>query len=340
MAGPVRRKGLTTAGSLVASAAVVVLLVGKWDELASGVAGASVAVVAAAAALQVVALVVRTEAWHGCVRAAGGTLGRRRLFRASSVGCVGNLVNCQLGTAARIAALRRIGRTQTPQVPALIAAELPILAVETMLAALFSFTLVGPLGLPWWLPLAALAAVGGLSAGLRRLAISKWRSLAKGLAVMGRPRARARMVGFVSLAVLAQVARNWLLLHAVGIDASLFEAIAVLIAVVSLQQLPFGLSVGAAASVMILGPQGVEAAAAAGVLLTATGTVGGLCFAAWAALDVVWERYRGLALSPPWATLAALPARHRHAIEHSYFGGLSHIQITRVLGVAPAFARP
>ena len=59
-------------------------------------------------------------------------------------------------------------------------------------------------------------------------------------------------------------------------DASVFDAIAVLIAVVSLGQLPFGLSVGAAAAVLILGPQGVAAATAAGVLLTATGTVGSL----------------------------------------------------------------
>ncbi len=95
-------------------------------------------------------------------------------------------------------------------------------------------------------------------------------------------RGSARLVGFVLIAVFAQIARNWLLLHAVGVDASVFDAIAVLIAVVSLGQLPFGLSVGAAAAVLILGPQGVAAATAAGVLLTATGTVGGLAFAAWA----------------------------------------------------------
>ena len=35
--------------------------------------------------------------------------------------------------------------------PTLIAAEFPILAVEATLAALTSFTLIGPLGLPWWL---------------------------------------------------------------------------------------------------------------------------------------------------------------------------------------------
>jgi hypothetical protein len=43
--------------------------------------------------------------------------------------------------------------------------------------------------------------------------------------------------------------------------------------------------VGAAAAVLILGSQGVAAAAAAGVLMTVTGTLGGFCFAAWAGAD-------------------------------------------------------
>jgi hypothetical protein len=139
----------------------------------------------------------------------------------------------------------------------------------------------------------------------------------------------------VLIAVFAQIARNWLLLHAVGVDASVFDAIAVLIAVVSLGQLPFGLSVGAAAAVLILGPHGVAAATAAGVLLTATGTVGSLTFLAWAALDLLSVHV--LAPRPaggPWSALAALPSAHRRAIEGCYFGGLSHLQITRVLGVA------
>jgi hypothetical protein len=302
-------------------------------------------------ALQVVALVARSEAWHVCVRASGGTVARRRLYRASSLGCVGNLLNHQLGTAARIAALRRSAPAESPRVPALIAAEVPILVVEAMLAGLASFTLVGPLGLPWWLPLAGLAVVVGVSAGIRSLALARGRWLAQGLAVTRTLKGRNRLVGFVLLAVFAQIARNWLLLHAVGVDASLFDAIAVLIAIVTLGQLPFGLGVGAAASVLILGPEGVAAATAAGVLLTATGTVGGLCFVAWAALDSVLSEPRlkialrrlwsgvsrlGAPAYAPWTALAALPAHRRRLIERAYFGGLSHLQITRVLGVAPA----
>ena len=133
-----------------------------------------------------------------------------------------------------------------------------------------SFTLVGPLGLPWWVPVAALAAVAGLVAALTRLGAAKARWLYRGLAVL-RTRGRARLVAFVLVAVFAQIGRNWLLRR--RDRRLLFDAIAVLIAVVTLGQLPFGLSVGTAASVLILGPEGVTAAAAAGVLLTATGTV-------------------------------------------------------------------
>jgi uncharacterized membrane protein YbhN (UPF0104 family) len=341
---------LTIAASIGASLVLVALLAGRWDELSAGISGAPVAVVAAAVALQALALVSRSEAWYVCVCAAGGTVGRRRLYRVSSVGSVGNLLNGQLGAAARIATLRRTSPSDSPRVPALVAAELPILSVEATLAALTSFTLVGPLGLPWWLPLLLLVVLVLLGAALRRLACAtEW--LAKGLGALTTLEGRKRLVGFVLVAVFAQIARNWLLLRAVGVDASVFDAVAVLIAVVSLGQLPFGLSVGAAASVLILGPHGVEAAAAAGVLLTATGTVGGLCFAAWAALDCALcgrparsalSRLRARLPLPvpgalaPWSALAALPAQRQRIVELAYFGGLSHLQITRTLGLAPA----
>jgi uncharacterized membrane protein YbhN (UPF0104 family) len=202
------------------------------------------------------------------------------------------VINGQLGVAPRIVALRRSSPAVSPQVPTLIAAEFPILAVEATLAALTSFTLVGPLGLPWWLPLVGLAVTATASAGLRHLALRKGRELWRGLAVLHSLRGGSRAVGFVLVAVFAQIFRNWLLLHAVGVDASFFDAIAVLIAVVTLGQLPVGPSVGAAAAVLILGSDGVAAAAAAGVLMTVTGTVGGLCFAGWAGADRLWSGSR------------------------------------------------
>ena len=341
-----RRAALTVTISVTASVVLGAALVGKWPELQAGVTGTPVAIVVLAVALQVLALVSRSEAWHVSVLASGGTVGRRTLYRASSMGFVGGLLNTQLGTAARIGMLRRSAPGECPRVPTLIAAELPILVVEAALAALASFTLVGPLGLPLWLPLVLLAAIAGISAVLTRLGAAKAHWLHRGLAVLRTLDGRARLVGFVLIAVFAQIGRNWLLLHAVGVDASLFDAIAVLIALVTLGQLPFGLSVGTAASVLILGPNGVASAAAAGVLLTATGTVGSLCFAAWAGLDtligdrigLVASRLRALhgVAADPWQALAALPAPRRLSVERSYFGGLSHLQIARVLGPTAA----
>jgi hypothetical protein len=208
------------------------------------------------------------------------------------MGYLGSQINGQLGAAARIAALRRSSPTVSPQVPTLIAAEFPILAVEAMLAALTSFTLVGPLGLPWWLPIIAVAVIAVVSAGMRRLALSTGRQLWRGLAIARSIGHGSRLIAFILVAVFAQIFRNWILLHAVGVHASLFDAIAVLIAVVSLSQLPIGPGVGAAAAVLILGRDGVAATAAAGVLLTVTGTLGGLCFAAWAGGDRLWAHLR------------------------------------------------
>jgi hypothetical protein len=284
-----RRALITVLGSLATAAVLAFLLAGRRHEFAAALSsGAAAGVLAVTVLLQIIALLARSEAWHLTIRAAGGTVDRRVLYRASSMQVLGGVLNTQLGVAARIAALRRSSPVVSPQVPTLIAAEFPILAVEATLAALTSFTLVGPLGLAWWLPLIGLAVIGTASAGLRHLALRKGRELWRGLAVLRSLSGGSRVIGFVLVAVFAQIFRNWLLLHAVGVDASFFDAIAVLIGVVTLAQLPVGPSVGAAAAVLILGSDGVAAAAAAGVLMTVTGTVGGLCFAGWAGADRLW----------------------------------------------------
>ena len=283
------RRLITVVGSVLAAAVLAAVLWNRRHQFGTAISSASIWILLASAALQLVALLARSEAWHVCINAAGGTVDRRVLYRASSMGYVGSLLNAQMGTAARIAALRRSSPAESPGVSTLVAAEFPILAVEATLAALTSFTLVAPLGLPWWLPIVCLAAVIGLSAGLRHLALRTGRELWSGLAVLRSLRGGRLLVAFVLVAVFAQISRNWILLHAVGVHASFFDAIAVLIAMVTLTQLPIGPSTGAAAAVLILGRHGVAAVAAAGVLSTVTGTVGGLTFAAWAGADRLYD---------------------------------------------------
>jgi uncharacterized membrane protein YbhN (UPF0104 family) len=279
-------------GAALTLGLLAVVLASRRDEFAAAVSGAPWWILTITVVIHIVALLARTEAWHVSVEAAGGSVSRRVLFRASSAQVLGSLLSGQLGAAARIVALRRSSAQGCPQVPTLIAAEVPILSVEVALAALSSFTLVGPLGLPWWSPLVAGAVIALLGAGLRRLALCTGRELWRGLAVIRSLRGGGRVVCWVLVAVFSQIFRNWLLLHAVGVDASFFDAIAVLIAVVTLGQLPVGPAVGAAAAVLILGGDGVAAAAAAGVLMTATGTTGGLAFALWAGVDGLLTRLR------------------------------------------------
>lgn len=284
--------------TLVVGAALVVGLWGKRDAFVTALGGAPAWALAAVVALQLIWLVARSEAWHVCVGAAGGRVGRRRLYRAAAVGYLGNLFNSSFGLGVRIAALRRSAPAQSPGVSVLIAAEMPIVVVEIALAALCSFTLVAPLNVAWWVPIICLAvALAGIVA-VTRIARHRHDGFWAGLAVMRGLGSRNRIIGLVVFAVSAQVARNWLVLHGLGVDVSVFDAMALLIAAALFGLLPVGPTLGVATSVVILGANGVAVTAAAGALLTATGAVGALGFAAWALVDRLAQRRGGREPAP------------------------------------------
>src|SRR3954462_8470012 len=207
----------------IVTAVVVIALWGKRDDFATAIEKAPLWLLGCAVLLQIVALLTRTEAWRICVLAAGGTIGRRRLYRASSMGYVGSLVNAQVGTAARIAALRRSAPEDAPRIAPLLTAEVPIMVVEGLLAALASVTLIAPLGLPWWAPLVVLAVALGVSSGLGGPAVGTGRGVRRGRHVRRSPHDSEKIVEVILLATFGQIARNWLVLHAVGVDVSVFD---------------------------------------------------------------------------------------------------------------------
>jgi len=301
-----RRIAASLVATLAIAGAVAIVLAGRRGEFRTALLTAPVWMLAFAAVLHLASLVTRGEAWGFCVRAAGGSVSRRVVFRAAGLGSLATVLSAQLGVVTRIGALRRTAPQHAPRIPALLAAEVPIIAIEATLAALFAFTLVRPLALPPWLP--ALVLAGALAAllGLRRLARRRRSGVWLGLAALAQLRGRGRLLALVLAGILAQIARNWLVLRAVGVHPSIFDAIAVLIVSVALSPVPIGAGVGATASVLILGAHGVAATAAAGILLTATGTVAALCFASWACMDhLVAARRDGvriaLAAAPPAA---------------------------------------
>lgn len=278
-----RRIGLSVFGAAVVTAVLVIELAGRRGQFVAALRSAPIWILTLAVLLQIAALLARSEAWKVCVGAAGGTVSRRLLFRAAGVGYLASVVNGSVGMAVRIACLRRVAPDTTPHAPALVAAEVPIIIVEVALAAVFSFTLIAPLGVSWWVPVTAIAIMVGVLAAVRRFSDRHRLGIWAGLAVLRR--GGGHMTALVLIAVCAQIARNWLLLHAIGVNVSLFDAMALLIAMFTLGQLPIGPSVGAAAAVLILGAHGIAAMVAAGVLLTVTGSIGSLGYAAWAVCD-------------------------------------------------------
>jgi uncharacterized membrane protein YbhN (UPF0104 family) len=287
------------------TAALVYGLWGKRDAFASAIGSAPAITLALAIGLQIVWLIARSEAWHVCVEAAGGNVERRRLYRASSIGYLGNLFNSSFGAGVRIAALRRSAPERCPNVSVLIAAELPIVIAEMALAAIFAFTLVEPLGLAWWAPVLFFAAAVAVIVVVSRVARQRTQGFWSGFAVMRGMRDRSTIIGLVCFATGAQVVRNWVVLHGLGVDVSVLDSVALLIAAAVFGLLPVGPTLGVATSVVILGSNGVAVTAAAGALLTATGAIGALCFAAWGLLD---GRFRPHAPSPPASAPAPSPS--------------------------------
>jgi hypothetical protein len=292
-----RRIAVSVGGAIVVAALLAYVLAGHGSQFSAALRTAPLTLVGLSVLLQIGALLSRTEAWVICVRAAGGTVGSRVLFRSAAFGCVASIINGSFGMAVRIASVRRAAPLTTPRAPALVAAEVPIITVELALVALFSFTLVAPLGVPLWVPAIIIALMVGLVVLLRRISDRHRTGLGAGLAVL-RMQSRGRLITFALLAVCAQVLRNWLMLDAVGVHVSIFDSMALLIVMFTVGQLPIGPSTGPAATVLILGAHGVAAAAAAGVLVTLTGVIGSLTFAAWAATGSIASRRRAVA-SPP-----------------------------------------
>lgn len=279
-----RKLGIGLIGALAVSGGLAFELSGRWSQFAVALHSVPGWLLVLAAVLQIAAFLSRSEAWYVCVGAAGGTMPRRLAFRAAGFGCLASIVNGSMGVAVKIASLRSTAPQDTPRASALVAAELPIVTVEVSLAALFSFTLIVPLGAPWWVPVSAVAVMTGILLAMRRASERHRTGLWTGLAVM-RDTRRVRMIVFTLLAVCAQIARNWLILRALGVNVSVFDSIALLIATFTIGQLPIGPSIGPAAAVLILGSHGVAVVAAAGVLLAATGLCGSLCFGGWAVVE-------------------------------------------------------
>src|SRR2546429_687849 len=102
------------------------------------------------------------------------------------------------------------------------------IAVSVGGAVVVAALLVYVLGVALWVPATVIMLMVGLVALLRRVSDRCRTGLGAGLAVL-RMQSRGRLITFALLAVCAQVLRNWLMLHAIGVHVSIFDSMALLI---------------------------------------------------------------------------------------------------------------
>ena len=290
--GPHTKRGrIATVVLLALATALMIFVLARLHHIGSAINHAPLRILIVATALQLISNLVRAEAWWQCVRQAGGTVSRRVLYRVSSIGFLGNVVSGGVGAAARIATLRRVAGDDVPHVPALLAAELPVASLDVLAGAICSFTLIGPLSLPWWVPVCTVTVVLGALMWLKVFAATHQKGFWRGLAVLRDHDGRWRLAGLVVASFTCQIMRNWLMLHAVGLDhISVLTAAAVMIGTGFIGQLPIGPAAGVSAVVLLLGSHGAGAEAGAGMLLTITGIAAALSFIAWALVDTLWRR--------------------------------------------------
>ena len=155
---------------------------------------------------------------------------------------------------------------------------------------MLSFTLISPLGMPWWAAVLIVAGATARSPGMGASCATAATGFWQGLDVLRGLQSRNVIIGLVMFATGAQVVRNHDRAARPGRGHLRLRRVALLIASAAVGLLPVGPTLGAATAVLILGSNGVAVVAAAGALLTATGAIGTLLFAGWALLDGIRVR--------------------------------------------------
>jgi hypothetical protein len=272
--------------ALVAATLVAIVCAAHADRLREALERVTPLLFAAATALHVVVVVVRTEAWRVTLAAIGRSPPWPVAHWASAVGFVAGIVEGHAALPARMAVARRAAPDSTPLLREMVLSDLPVYALEaSLIALLVPVAAVYGVGPPAWaVPLVLAAAPAAVL--VLRLLHQRFDShrLAAGLAVLGRPGLRGRLLALSAVVVSLTFARVWLALWATGLPAGLADAAWAYLAVTVVGQLPLGPASGPAATLAVASGAGVASAAAAGLVVSSTSIAAVLVYLMGAAL--------------------------------------------------------
>lgn len=268
----VRRVPIATLATVAGLGLIAWLCVDRADEVAAAVATIPLWGFAAAVALHLATLFLRSEAWRltlGSIE--GHVLPRRCVHGANAAAFVAGIAQSQAALPARVAMLVRLGGAQAPRPAQICMADVPIFALELLVtsALLFGAAIAG-LVAPWVAPAALTLALGVLLAARYAPQRFAGRPMVRGLAVLADHDRRGQLVAVVGSLSALTVLRIWLVLlvcglpHGVGHVAALFAALGVF------GLLPFGPGAPAGAALATAGSAGVGTAVAAGLAISAS----------------------------------------------------------------------
>lgn len=270
---------------------LLAVCVARRDDLLTAIGAVPPATLAGLAALHLLGLVARSEAWRLSLAAIGGPSPSRRVVHTANAGAfvVGSL-EAHATMPARIALLRRYGGNDSPDATQIALGDAPIFMFEvctTALLAAVASTAVG--AIPAWVPWAMLAAAIGILVALRVLCGRlRHRRFAAGLGVLARADLRNRLAIAVVAFTGAALLRTWIVLAAFGLPADPAHMCLVLFTMGTVGLLPIGVGTGPTATVVALGTTDLAAATAAGMVVSTATVLAVLIYAAvcwsWRAL--------------------------------------------------------
>lgn len=298
----------------LATGAMAWLLGSRWGELATALDRLPIGVFALATGLHLLVLVVRAEAWSVTLAATSGRgAPRPTLHAACAGGYLAGSIEIHASLPVRMAVMRRLAPDAAPSVRGMVLSDMPLLAVEVVLACLIGLVAAAAIpGLPWWVAplalLAALAMVLGLRLTHERLGRHR---LLGGLAVLGTERLRGSLAALGTAITVLTLARVGIVAAGCGVAIDAPRLALLYIAIGALGLLPVGpASVPGATLAVAGGSAGVGAAGAAGLAIAASTIAAVLIYVVVVALLVAaGARYAASSSRTSPSTRAAMSSR-------------------------------
>ena len=254
----------------------------RWPAVAAALGAVPPAAFAAAVALHLGVLVLRSEAWRLTLAAvAGPPLARRTVHPVNAGAFLLGSVQSQAALPTRVALLGRLPSAAALRPTQIGMADAPIFLLEVFCAGVLLAAGVAAGAGDWWAaPLVLAAGSGAVLAGRALLLRFDHRPIARGLAVLGDVRRRRVLLGLVACLTGLTALRIWLILAVCGLPHGLAAVATVFAALGVFGLLPLGPAASPGATLATAGTVGgVGPALAAGLVVSASSIAAVLVYA-------------------------------------------------------------